>query len=169
MSSNGRHQGAIVIATDPMLQWFLLQQKCARHPDIACRGKNSFVGGEVEAGETSRQAIIREAGEEFPGSAGVALSQKLRPLWDLAVTHPGGEYDLSVFERRLMEADLRWITTQPCTEGMPVVVPRAELLDQQFIYGLKGVAALYLRERGLPARDELTCSVGISRTYEGAI
>lgn len=165
MSSNGRHHGAIVIATDPMLSWFLLQQKCQRHPDPECRGKISFIGGKVEAGETPQQAMIREAGEEFPGLAGVALSQEPRSLWDLAVTHPGGEYDLTVFERLLYEPYLRWITMQPCTEGRSIIVPRAEFLDRPFIYGLQGVAAFYLNERGLPTREELTGSVRVTKRY----
>lgn len=87
---------AIVYHTDEKTgeTYYIFEQKPASYPDVSARGLLQPIGGHIDKGEDSLEALIREFGEETPPESGRILKDALMEngeLYDKLTVSAGGE------------------------------------------------------------------------------
>ena len=148
---NAEHQGVGVIITNEDRTQFYFQDKGDSYPIVRYQNCLSFFGGRLDKinGEGINGALKRELQEpsELGDYWGNVVYEAAEELETVKVKDGLGDYNITIYEAVLSNEVFNELVKAPTgREGTGVVVPKDELLQHKYIWGLEGVLHTYLTE-----------------------
>lgn len=135
------HQGVGLIIGNKSKELFFVQKKDHNYPISKWIDGFSFWGGAVEESDASTyEALVRELQEELTTELDYPNIQFVREF----LVKSDRDYTFYLFELLVDDEVLQNLNKQTVKEGHADLVTRADLLTQNWIWGLEQVIVAYL-------------------------
>ncbi len=140
-------RGVGVIVTDGKGDIFYIQQKDEKYPVPEFRLCYSFFGGNIEPGETEKNALERELKEELEDIVAFNVLQASKKLWTMELfgkTESGKTaYDFTLYEAVLTNEQLLEAARRRVREGRGKFFSKDKITKLPFIHGLEAALKRY--------------------------
>ena len=139
------HRGVGLLIGNSDQTQFFVQVKDQDYPYPKWRGTCAFWGGAIEEEDASELiAVERELKEEVPGAVPLLENipkTRVDKYWVDTIKNP---FWLTIFEAVVSDEQLKQIADNEVLEGEGVLMDRATLLQQKWIFGMDFIFKKYL-------------------------